>query len=51
MKKLNTSLGGRQEVDHFMEALDHPLKAEVQMIREIIKVEKIIKQLVKLINQ
>jgi uncharacterized protein YdhG (YjbR/CyaY superfamily) len=37
MKKQNTKLDGTEEVDRFLEELDHPLKAEVQMIREIIK--------------
>jgi hypothetical protein len=37
MKKQNTKLDGTKEVDHFLDGLDHPLKAEVQMIREIIK--------------
>jgi len=37
MKKQNTRLEGTEEVDHFLDELDHPLKAEVQMIREIIK--------------
>ena len=37
MKKQNTKLDGTEEVDHFLKELDHPLKAEVQMIREIIK--------------
>ena len=37
MKKLKTGMDGTQQVNEFMERLDHPLKAEVQMIREIIK--------------
>jgi uncharacterized protein YdhG (YjbR/CyaY superfamily) len=37
MKKTQSSLDHTQEVDQFMEELDHPLKPEVQIIREIIK--------------
>jgi len=37
MKKQNTKLDGTKEVDDFMQELDHPLKAQVHMIREIIK--------------
>jgi len=37
MKKQNTKLDGTEEVDRFLEELDHPLKTEVQMIREIIR--------------
>ena len=37
MKKQNTNLDGTEEVDRFLEELDHPLKTEVQMIREIIR--------------
>lgn len=37
MKKQNTRFDGTEEVNRFMEELDHPLKAGVQMIREIIK--------------
>jgi uncharacterized protein YdhG (YjbR/CyaY superfamily) len=37
MKKQSTKLDGTKEVDDFMQELDHPLKAEVQIIREIIK--------------
>ena len=37
MKKQNTRLDGTKDVDHFMEELNHPLKAEVQVVREIIK--------------
>ena len=32
-----TALTGSEQVDAFMEALDHPLKAEVQVVRDIIK--------------
>jgi len=37
MKKPGTTPDRTEEVNEFMEELDHPLKAEVQMIREIIK--------------
>ena len=37
MKKQNTKLDGTKEVDRFLEELDHLLKTEVQMIREIIR--------------
>jgi uncharacterized protein YdhG (YjbR/CyaY superfamily) len=37
MKKTKTSTDGTEQVNEFMDKLDHPLKAEVQMIREIIK--------------
>ena len=37
MKKSNTRMNGTEQVNEFMEKLDHPFKAEVQMIREIIK--------------
>jgi uncharacterized protein YdhG (YjbR/CyaY superfamily) len=37
MKKENTSMNSTQKVDEFMEKLDHPFKAEVQAIREVIK--------------
>ena len=37
MKKSNTKMDSTEEVNQFMEKLDHPFKAEVQMIREIIK--------------
>jgi len=37
MKKANSTVGNTQQVDEFMDKLDHPFKAEVQMIREIIK--------------
>ena len=37
MKKSNTKMSSTEQVNQFMEKLDHPFKAEVQMIREIIK--------------
>jgi uncharacterized protein YdhG (YjbR/CyaY superfamily) len=37
MKKANATTGNTEQVDEFMENLDHPFKAEVQMIREMIK--------------
>jgi uncharacterized protein YdhG (YjbR/CyaY superfamily) len=37
MKKANTKLSNTEQVNEFMENLDHPLKAEVEMIRKIIK--------------
>ena len=37
MKKQTTRLDDTKDVNRFMEELDHPLKAGVQMIREIIK--------------
>ena len=37
MKKSNAKLDNTEQVDEFMAKLDHPFKAEVQMIREIIK--------------
>ena len=37
MTKAKTGMDGTQQVNEFMERLDHPLKAEVQLIREIIK--------------
>ena len=37
MKKANPTLGNTEQVNEFMEKLDHPFKAEVQMIREMIK--------------
>ena len=37
MKKANSTTGNTEQVDEFMDKLDHPFKAEVQMIREIIK--------------
>ena len=36
-KKAKSPAQGTAEVDAFMETLDHPFKAEVQVIREIIK--------------
>lgn len=37
MKKANPTGNHTQQVDEFMDRLDHPFKAEVEMIREIIK--------------
>jgi len=37
MKKANATTGNTEQVDEFMKNLDHPFKAEVQMIREMIK--------------
>lgn len=37
MKKSSANRDNTEQVDQFMEKLDHPFKAEVQMIREIIK--------------
>jgi len=37
MKKTRTTVDHTAQVDEFMEKLDHPIKAEVQMIRDIIK--------------
>ena len=37
MKKPNAKLDNTEQVNEFMAKLDHPFKAEVQMIREIIK--------------
>jgi uncharacterized protein YdhG (YjbR/CyaY superfamily) len=37
MKKAKREANQPEQVDGFMEKLDHPFKAEVQMIREIIK--------------
>lgn len=37
MKKVNPTANHTEQVDEFMEKLDHPFKAEVQMVREIIK--------------
>ena len=37
MKKANAAANQTDQVDEFMEKLDHPFKAEVQMVREIIK--------------
>jgi len=37
MKKAKATTGSTEQVDEFMEKLDHPFRAEVQMIREMIK--------------
>jgi len=37
MKKAIDPMLGTKKVDEFMEGLDHPLKAEVQTVRDIIK--------------
>jgi len=37
MKKANLTPNQMEQVDEFMEKLDHPFRAEVQMVREIIK--------------
>ena len=37
MKRANPKTNPTQQVDAFLEELDHPFKEEVQMIREIIK--------------
>jgi uncharacterized protein YdhG (YjbR/CyaY superfamily) len=37
MKKANPTVNQTEQVNEFMDKLDHPFKAEVQMIREIIK--------------
>jgi len=37
MKKVISADEGTKKVDEFMEDLDHPLKAEVQTVRDIIK--------------
>lgn len=37
MKKARPTMDNTEEVNDFMEKLDHAFKAEVQMIREIIK--------------
>ena len=37
MKKALDPMVGTKKVDEFMENLDHPLKAEVQTVRDIIK--------------
>ena len=37
MKKANAAANQTDQVDEFIEKLDHPFKAEVQMVREIIK--------------
>ena len=37
MKKANLTANQSTQVDAFMDQLDHPFKAEVEMVREIIK--------------
>lgn len=37
MKKIKPAQNNSEQVDQFMEKLDHPFKAEVQMMREMIK--------------
>ncbi len=37
MKKVNPTANQTEQVNEFMEKLDHPFKAEVQLVREIIK--------------
>jgi uncharacterized protein YdhG (YjbR/CyaY superfamily) len=37
MKKTSTAEEGAKQVDEFMNTLEHPLKVEVNMLREIIK--------------
>jgi len=37
MKKANPTANHTEQVDEFMDRLDHPFKGEVQMVREIIK--------------
>jgi uncharacterized protein YdhG (YjbR/CyaY superfamily) len=37
MKKIKPTQNGTEQVDEFMEKLDHPFKSEVQMMREMIK--------------
>ena len=37
MKKANPTMSNTEQVNEFMKKLDHPFKAEVQMIRELIK--------------
>jgi len=37
MKKIKATQNGTEQVDEFMEKLDHPFKAEVQMMRLMIK--------------
>ena len=37
MKKANTTMNNTEQVNEFMDKLEHPFKAEVQMIREIIR--------------
>jgi len=48
MRKTNASTGNTEQVNDFMEKLDHPFKTEVQMIREMImKVNKDITEEIK----
>jgi uncharacterized protein YdhG (YjbR/CyaY superfamily) len=48
MKKTNATANHTEQVDEFMDKLDHPLKAEVEMVRDIIKnVDKNITEQVK----
>ena len=37
MKKANTGMNNTEQENEFMDKLEHPFKAEVQMIREIIR--------------
>lgn len=37
MKKTNPAAGNTEQVNEFMDRLDHPFKAEVEMMREMIK--------------
>jgi uncharacterized protein YdhG (YjbR/CyaY superfamily) len=37
MKKEKSKMDGTEQVNEFVDKLDHPFKAEVEMIREIIK--------------
>lgn len=37
MKKATSTKGNTEKVDEFMDKLDHPFKAEVQAVRDIIK--------------
>ena len=37
MKKVIDPMAGTKKVDEFMDGLDHPFKAEVQTVRDIIK--------------
>jgi uncharacterized protein YdhG (YjbR/CyaY superfamily) len=37
MKKEKSKMDGTQEVTEFIQKLDHPFKAEVEMVRQIIK--------------
>ena len=37
MKKANPVANQTEQVDEFLDQLDHPFKAEVQMVRDIIK--------------